>query len=153
NGAVLDLGGFDVSAAALNGDGTVELGGNTFTSAKGSGVFTGRITGTGGFTRGAGSYTQVLSGCNNDYTGATTINSALSVDCIADGGVASSIGASTSDAANLVFNDGGLTYTGGSATTDRGFTLATGNGSINVSQADTTLEFEGLAGGGGGLQK
>lgn len=153
NGAVLELGGFDISAGALVGDGTVDLGANTFTSAQGPGTFSGTITGTGGFTRGAGSYTQVLSGCNNDYTGATTIASGLSIDCIADGGQNSSIGASTADAANLVFNGGGLTYTGGSVATNRGFTLASGIGAISVAQAGTTLEFSGEVIGGGSLNK
>ena len=153
SGTTLELGGFDIGVGALIGNGTVDLGANTLTSAQGPGVFNGRLTGSGGFTRGAGSYTQALSGCNNDYTGATTINGSLSVDCIADGGIASSIGASTSDASNLAFNGGTLAYTGGSVATDRGFTLASGNGTINVSEAATTLEFEGLVAGGGTLVK
>lgn len=153
SGATLELGGFDISAGALVGSGTVDLGANTFTSAQGPGTFTGRITGTGGFTRGAGSYTQVLSGCNNDYTGATTISSSLSVDCIVNGGVASSIGASTRDASNLVFNNGTLTYTGGSVVTDRGFTMQSGWSSISVANAATTLGFGGRVVGVGGLSK
>lgn len=75
----------------------------------------------------------------NTYTGVTTIGSTglVTVDTLANGGVASGIGASSSAAANLVFNGstGGLAYAGNiangnlnlgssSATTDRLFTLA-----------------------------
>ncbi len=151
-GATLDLGGYDINIAAIIGGGLVDLGGQTLTTAGGPGVFTGRITGTGGFTRGAGSYTQTISGCNNDYTGVTTISGGLAIDCIADGGQASSIGASSSAAANLVFAGGTLAYTGASASTDRGFAL-TGNGAINVVDSAAVLEFSGIVTGGGQLAK
>jgi fibronectin-binding autotransporter adhesin len=141
-GATLDLGGYDIYIAAIIGGGLVDLGGQTLTTAGGPGVFTGRITGTGGFTRGGGSYTQTISGCNNDYTGVTTISSGLAIDCIANGGQASAIGASSAAASNLVLAGGTLAYTGASASTDRGFAL-TGNGAINVVETDTVLEFSG----------
>ena len=147
-GATLDLGGYDINIAALVGGGLVNLGGRTLTTAGGPGVFTGRITGTGGFTRGAGSYTQTISGCTNDYTGVTTISGALAIDCIANGGQASAIGASSAAASNLAFAGGTLTYTGASAVTDRGFAL-TGNGVITVANAGTVLEFSGSVIGGG----
>lgn len=154
NGATLELGGFNVTVAGLLGSGTVNLGNNTLTSSGGSANgFTGKITGTGGFTR-TGSWTQTLSGCDNDYTGKTTISGggALSIDCIANGGVNSGIGASSNASANLVFNSGTLGYSGGSVKTDRGFTLQ-GSGTINVAQAATTLEFTGQVVGAGGLTK
>lgn len=151
-GATLDLGGYDINVAAIIGGGLVDLGGRTLTTAGGPGIFTGRITGTGGFTRGGGSYTQGISGCNNDYTGITTISGGLIIDCIANGGLASSIGASSSAASNLSFAGGTLAYNGASASTDRGFAL-TGNGAINVVDAGTTLEFSGIVTGGGQLAK
>jgi len=151
-GATLDLGGYDINLAAVIGGGLVDLGGNTLTTAGGSGVFTGRITGTGGFTRGAGSYTQTISGCNNDYTGVTTISGGVAIDCIADGGEASGIGASSSASSNLVLAGGTLAYTGASVSTDRGFAL-TGNGAINVVDSGTVLEFSGIVTGGGQLAK
>ncbi|MBB4633682.1 autotransporter-associated beta strand repeat-containing protein [Sphingosinicella soli] len=151
-GATLDLGGFDISAGGLAGAGTVNLGSSTLTTAGGQAAFTGTITGSGGFTRGPGSYTQTINGCNNGYTGATTLMSSLAIDCIADGGVASSIGASGADSGNLVFNGGVLTYTGANVTTDRGFTL-TGAAYLNVADAGATLEFQGQVIGGGGLRK
>ncbi|HVW54079.1 MAG TPA: autotransporter outer membrane beta-barrel domain-containing protein [Rhizobiaceae bacterium] len=152
-GGTLDLGGYDITAGSLRGSGTVDLGPATLTTSGSDGTFTGRLTGAGGFTRGATGFTQTLNGCNNDYTGATTIEGSLSIDCLADGGVASSIGASNSDAANLVFKNGRLGYTGGNATTDRGFTLQEGNGTISVTQAATTLEFSGQIIGDGRLMK
>nr|WP_280821664.1 autotransporter-associated beta strand repeat-containing protein [Mesorhizobium soli] len=151
-GGTLDLGGFNITAAAIIGAGTVNLGSNTLTTAGGNGIFTGKITGAGGFTRGAGSYTQTMTGCNNDYTGVTTLNGALSTDCLADGGLASGIGASSAASSNLVFNGGTLVYTGSSVAIDRGFTL-TGTGYLNVANAATTLEFKGQIVGGGGLRK
>ncbi|PSJ63205.1 autotransporter outer membrane beta-barrel domain-containing protein [Mesorhizobium soli] len=153
SGGTLELGGFNITAASLIGGGTVDLGSNTFTTSGGNGTFTGRITGTGGYTR-SGGYTQVLSGCNNNYTGATTISGgSLSVDCLANGGVASGIGAATNASANLVFNSGTLTYTGGTTATDRGFTLQANTGAISVSNAATTLTFSGQVVGAGALRK
>ncbi|WP_245295167.1 autotransporter-associated beta strand repeat-containing protein [Manganibacter manganicus] len=149
----LDLGGYDMTAGALRGAGTVDLGAATLTTSGGVGTFTGRMTGTGGFTRGADGFAQTMNGCNNDYTGATTIKGSLSVDCLADGGSDSSIGASSSDAANLVFENGTLGYTGDTVTTDRGFTLQEGNGTISVAQAATTLDFTGQVVGAGRLVK
>lgn len=153
--ARLELGGYDTTVSGLLGAGTVDLGGNTLISSAGSANgFSGRITGTGGFTR-TGNWTQTLSGCANDYTGKTTIGGggSLAVDCLANGGVASGIGASSAASANLVFADGVLAYSGGSVTTDRGFTLQSGVGTLNVSNAATTLDFTGQVVGGGSLQK
>src|SRR5690606_35339202 len=153
SGATLDLGGFIVRASSVAGDGAINLGADTLTTAGGSAVFTGTITGTGGITGGAGNFTQTLSGCNNTYTGVTTVSGLLSVDCIANGGEASSIGASSADSANLVLNGDWLNYTGGSVTTDRGFTAGASTAYLSVIQADTTLEFTGAAVGTGGLHK
>lgn len=152
SGGTIELGGFNITAGMLAGTGTVRLGSNTLTTAGGSGVFSGQITGTGGFTRGAGSWTQTMSGCANDYTGVTRINGLLGINCIADGGLASGIGASGAGAANLVFGGGTLLYSGASAITNRGFTL-TGNGVINVTDPAAALEFQGTVVGGGALFK
>jgi fibronectin-binding autotransporter adhesin len=151
----LDLGGYDIHFRAVNGTGAIDLGANTLTTGGGTGTFSGVITGSGGFTRAAGGLTQVLSGCNSNYTGATRIiTGVLSVDCIANGGQASAIGASTADAANLVMRDDGiLTYTGLDQTTDRGFLLENKWGYVDVSNAATTLEFTGAVEGPGNLAK
>lgn len=151
SGATLDLGGFDVGAAAVIGGGLIDLGGRTLTTGGGGGIFTGRITGTGGYTR-IGGFTQTFSGCNNDYTGVTTIGGVVSIDCIANGGQASDIGASSASSSNLVFAGGTLAYTGASVSTDRGFAMA-GGGNLNVFDAGTTLEFAGTITGAGQLNK
>ncbi|MHA4838718.1 autotransporter-associated beta strand repeat-containing protein [Sphingopyxis sp. MSC1_008] len=151
SGATLELGGFNASFLSVVGDGLIDLGGRTLTTSGAGGVFTGRITGTGGYTR-IGGFTQTLSGCNNDYTGVTTVGGTLSIDCIANGGQASSIGASSAASSNLSFAGGTLVYTGASASTDRGFAM-TGNGNLHVFDAGTTLEFSGNITGAGQLNK
>lgn len=151
SGATLDLGGFNIGVAAVIGGGLIDLGGRTLTTGGGGGLFTGRITGTGGYTR-TGGFTQTFSGCNNDYTGVTTIGGALSIDCIANGGQVSGIGASSAAASNLAFANGTLVYTGASVSTDRGFAMS-GNGNLNVFNAGTTLEFSGNITGAGQLNK
>src|SRR5262249_17953112 len=80
----------------------------------------------------------------NTYTGVTTINAGvLAVTTLANGGVSSSIGASSNAASNLVFNGGTLQYTGANTviyqttqtptvSIDRLFTMA-GNATIDSS--------------------
>ncbi|MFC5453241.1 autotransporter-associated beta strand repeat-containing protein [Prosthecobacter fluviatilis] len=81
----------------------------------------------------AGGGIWVLSGANT-YTGVTTVSgtAVLKVNSLANGGSASSIGASSSDASNLVLNGGTLTYTGGAVSTDRLFSLGTSGITLNV---------------------
>lgn len=121
----------------LDGAGTISgLSGQTFTQ-NGTGTWNGVFSGTGfNITKGNGAATW--SGLNT-YTGVTTIGGTtlLTVDTMAIGGQPSGIGASSSDAANLVFtgSTAGIDYRGSiidtaltlgsrSATTDRLFTLA-----------------------------
>jgi hypothetical protein len=60
---------------------------------------------------------------SNTYTGATRISGGvLSVNSLADGGVASALGASVAAAPALVFDGGTLQYTGGAQSTNRTFT-------------------------------
>jgi fibronectin-binding autotransporter adhesin len=74
---------------------------------------------------------------SNSYTGLTNITGALVVASLADGGVNSSIGASSNAASNLVIN-GSLNYVGTTnASTDR---LFTGSGAIN-NNGSGTLTF------------
>src|SRR5690606_6497179 len=145
SGTMLDLDGFDNAVSTLNGAGDIDLGLGTLTVNSG-GTFTGVISGSGGLTRaGTNQFILNLSGCNNTYTGATTISNSttISVDCLADGGQASGIGASSSAPSNLVFNNGTLRYMGGSIAIDRGFTLAGGTGAIQVADAASVLELSG----------
>jgi len=67
----------------------------------------------------------------NTYTGSTTINQGiLGVGSLANGGTTSSIGASSSAAANLVLGGGTLRYYGDTTSIDRSFTLTNSTTSI-----------------------
>jgi autotransporter-associated beta strand protein len=81
----------------------------------------------------AGGGIWVLSGAST-YTGVTTMSgtAVLKVSSLANGGSASSIGASTNAASNLVLNGGTFTYTGSTVSTDRLFSLGTSGATLNV---------------------
>jgi autotransporter-associated beta strand protein len=146
-GATLQLNGTtgaNATVAALDGAGTItnmDAAAITFTQTGAgtwNGIFqdgTGVLNVTKAGTTGAPTWTGL-----NTYTGVTTIGGTtglVTVDTLANGGVASGIGASTSAASNLVFAgttaglvyqgnilDGALTLGSRSASTDRLFTLA-----------------------------
>ncbi len=153
---VLTLGG-NVALNA-NGSGTTgaSISGNltsaatrTFTIANGVAVddltVAALISGLGGVTK-AGAGTLTLTGTNT-YTGVTSISAGtLSAGTLANGGSASSIGASTNAAANLVLGGGTLQYTGATAATDRSYTLSAGTtSSIFVANAATNLTMSGAS--------
>jgi outer membrane autotransporter protein len=105
----------------------------TVGASNGSGHFAGQIGNViASFTK-LGSGTQTLSGAST-YLGRTTFSGGiLSTQRLANGGAASGIGASTSDAANLVLDGGTLQYTGIAASTNRRFTLTTNGGGLDAS--------------------
>ncbi|HEY4292628.1 autotransporter-associated beta strand repeat-containing protein, partial [Luteibacter sp.] len=152
-GATADLDGHAIWVTGLNGAGNVTLGAATgVLELRGTGTFTGTISGAGSVFAGSGSV-QTLSGCGNSYTGPTTIaSSTLTVDCLANGGQNSSIGASSSAAANLSINSGWLAYSGADVSTDRNILLA-GSSGISVLSGTTTLTVTGVVQGSGGLVK
>jgi fibronectin-binding autotransporter adhesin len=154
SGATLDLAGNSVWVGGLNGAGSVTLGAGTL-QINNSGTFSGNISGSGGVATGAGAGTQTFSGCNNTYSGATTIagGSGVVTDCLANGLQASGIGASSNAASNLVFNNGTLAYTGTSVNIDRGAQLQASTGTINVNNSGTTLGLGGTIQGAGTLVK
>ncbi len=81
-----------------------------------------------------------LSGLNT-YTEPTVITrGVLEVDTLANGGMASNIGAGAAGAAGMIIDGGTLRYTGATTTTDRGF-LHNGNpnATIQVSQENVSL--------------
>jgi autotransporter-associated beta strand protein len=150
----LSLNGFSASVASLTGSGIVQnsnatpatltawipVPGSTFSGVLQDGASGGALslvtTGTG---------TLLLSDANT-YTGSTTVGggSTLSITTLANGAGASSIGASTNDSSNLVIQGGStLLYTGETVSTDRGFTLGPGGGTITTSSAASTLTMGG----------
>jgi fibronectin-binding autotransporter adhesin len=117
--------------------------------------FDGMVTSPDGadFTK-MGPGTLVLGNDTNDYTGITTIKGGvLSVDRLADGGSPSGIGAAGSSPSNLVLDGGTLQYTGANAGSNRGFTLGSGGGGVDVSSATSTLTMSGTVAGSGALTK
>lgn len=77
---------------------------------------------------------------SNTYTGVISLNGVTAqVPLLTSGGVASSIGQASNAAANLVFNNGGIRYTGGSVTIDRSFTIADGKSATWDVLTNTTL--------------
>jgi fibronectin-binding autotransporter adhesin len=92
----------------------------------------GSISGSGSLTK-TGGGTLTLAGTNT-YTGVTSVTGgALSVADLQNGGVASSVGQSSSGAENLVINGASLAYTGAGSTTDRLFTIGTASAVIDAS--------------------
>ena len=104
---------------------------------------------------GAPTAIQTFNNTNSSYHGSTTLVSGiLAVNTLADGGNNSSIGASPSDASNLVFSGGTLRYTGANTSTNRNFTTSTGTSAVvDVSVGTTTLTMNGAGTGGGGFTK
>jgi fibronectin-binding autotransporter adhesin len=101
----------------------------------------------------AGPATLTLSG-NNTYTGSTTFaEGKVIAPTVSSAGVASSIGQAAGDAANLVFSGGTLSYTGPSATIDRGFTQSGSGGGIEVVSDSATLTMTGIVDGSGAFVK
>lgn len=94
--------------------------------------------------------TLTLNGANT-YTGATiAYDGVVSFGSIANGGVASAIGASQNFAQNWVFDGGTYRYTGGNATTDRNAQLKS-ESTLEVEKSSTTLTLNGSFEGSGSL--
>jgi autotransporter-associated beta strand protein len=92
----------------------------------------GRIGGTTGLTKQGAS--SVTIGNTNTFTGVTTVQGgSLVVSNLANGGLPSAIGASSSSAANLVIGAGTFSYAGPTVAVDRGFTIQSSNSTINAS--------------------
>lgn len=107
---------------------------------------------------GAGSVNKTGSGklsllSDNNYTGATVLHQGtLEFNKIANGGVASSIGASPNYDFNLVLKGGKLNYTGASASTDRSIVIEN-NPEISVETSGAILTQTGIIAGTGSLTK
>lgn len=80
------------------------------------------------------------------YTGSTTItNGSLIAFRLANGGVESSVGASSSAASNLVLNGGTLRYQAPGTSTDRNFTIDIQGGAVSNEYHTGALEMNGTA--------
>lgn len=133
------------------------LSGQTLTIGAGNSTMTGLITGAGNLTRTMASTPggTLTTTARNTYTGITTLgatgtataNAGISITQLADGGLASGLGASSSAAANLVFttnisgaNGGILTWTGiTNQSTDRLFTMGLGAAGTRINASGTLV--------------
>ena len=89
----------------------------------------GKISGTTGLTKTNNGDVSLTT--SHDYTGVTRIEGGtLTAATLANGGLASSIGAASVDPANLALAGGTLVYTGGPVTIDRGYSIAAANDGI-----------------------
>ena len=136
----------DVSIAAGNTLTLIGSGAGVITIAAASGTATINATLAGsqaGLTK-SGLGTLVLNAANS-YSGATTLTAGtLQVANLADGGLASSIGNSSSSASNLVLGTATLVYTGSNTTSNRNFTLTDlMSTTLRVDNASTRLTLTG----------
>jgi autotransporter-associated beta strand protein len=112
----------------------------------------GRISGFGTLTKTNSGTLTILA--TNDFAGPTVIaGGVLSIPFVANGGVASPLGAADNSPDNLVLNGGTLRYTGATASTDRGVTLDPNGGNFEVSASATTLTLSNIMAGSGTLAK
>ncbi|MEO5917300.1 MAG: autotransporter-associated beta strand repeat-containing protein [Luteolibacter sp.] len=142
--------GFDYTSAP-----TVTLsGGGLATTSASTAAATLVANNSGGFTK-LGAGTLTMNGANT-YLGATILTAgSLSTNYLNDGGFESGIGASTNAAANLVFDGGTLSYTGGGAAVYRNFTINPAKtAGIDVTTSLVDLTMGGSSGAStGGLAK
>ena len=113
---------------------------------------TGAISGSSGLTKtNSGTLTIVTT---NSYTGPTAIyGGTLSVAQVANGGIASAIGAAVNDPSNLVVDAATLSYTGGTGSTDHGLTIGPDGATIQVTSSSAIFTLSGTSVGNGGLTK
>ncbi|MES2773021.1 MAG: autotransporter-associated beta strand repeat-containing protein [Bacteroidota bacterium] len=111
-----------------------------------------------GFIAGTGSVNKTNTGKlsllnNNAYNGATVLwNGTLEINKLANGGLASSIGASANYAFNWVLKGGKIHYTGGNTSTDRNIALDAST-EFNVTNPASVVTLTGVLAGSGGLIK
>ena len=113
----------------------------------------GMIAGSGPLTK-QGNGTLTLATLNTFSGGVTLGGGTLSVPTLANASQPCSLGAASAAAANLSLGGGGtLRYTGGSASSDRNFTLTAGGCTVDVASAGQTLTLTGSGTGNYPLTK
>jgi fibronectin-binding autotransporter adhesin len=113
----------------------------------------GTLDGTGSLIKTNSGALTILT-ANNGYTGDTVIGGGtLAVSKLANGGLTSSIGSSSSDPTNLVFYSSTLSYLGGNASSDHGATLDGVTDTIEVTNSSMTLTMSGVLTGPAALVK
>jgi autotransporter-associated beta strand protein len=134
-------------AAVVVSNSTAEL--YTFTD---NGTGLGNLSGATGLTKTNTGTLTILN--SNTYTGITLVEEgALEVTNVVNGGLASAIGAATSDPSNLVFYASTFRFSGlVSAAMDRGMSNLGGE-TVDVTNATTTLTENGVVAGTGPLTK
>jgi len=97
-------------------------------------IGSGKISGNTALTKQGSGTVSLLNTGGNNYTGPTVIaNGVLVITNLANGGVASAIGAASANPTNLVLSGGaGLSYTGPSVSINRGYSVQGTNVFINV---------------------
>src|SRR5262249_48022304 len=110
------------------------------------------ISGTGGLTK-TGAGTMALTG-NNTFSGVLSVQTGtLSVGTVNNANANGPLG-NSANAVVMGGSTGTLQYTGGTATSDKAFTLASGGtGVFQIDSAGTTLTLNGNIDGSGTLQK
>jgi fibronectin-binding autotransporter adhesin len=112
----------------------------------------GKISGSGGLSKGGGNTLTFTGAQVNDYTGPTLLNAGKTVvSVLANGGSPSALGAASSDPTNLVLK-GTLSYQGSSVAIDRGLLLAGPSSTLEV-QNSLTLSGKIVGAGQGGFAK
>jgi fibronectin-binding autotransporter adhesin len=113
---------------------------------------TGSISGIGGLTKnGAGKLSVNLA---NTFTGPVVVNEGtLSVNAVADNGVASALGAGTQLTLGTATANGTLQFTGAVGSTNRNVTLNAGGGTMDVFEPFGVLTLSGPVSGTGNLVK
>jgi autotransporter-associated beta strand protein len=112
---------------------------------------TGKLAGVGSVNKtGKGSLSLLTS---NTYTGATVVyDGVLKINTLANGGAASSIGASANYAFNFVLKGGKVDYSGATVATDRNILLDK-TSEFSVSNSAATVTMNGMLTGAGGFVK
>jgi autotransporter-associated beta strand protein len=111
----------------------------------------GKLAGQGSVNKtGSGSLSLLTS---NTYTGATVVHDGtLTINTLANGGIASSIGSSANYAFNFVLKGGKVDYTGATVATDRNILLDK-TSEFSVSNSAATVTMNGTLTGTGGFIK